>query len=102
MAIDAKRVDANGNIRTVRLTTDDPSDVDLIGALGGKGNLITLGQIGTWEVLTTSEAPDEALVVGRPPFISDYPKRRTSCTLDDDKISQIVKLIRDGWKILHP
>jgi hypothetical protein len=98
--IDAKRIDAKGGITTVPLSSEDPADIDLVNALGGKGHLMTLGQIGPWEVLSTSDRKDETLVIGRPPYISDHPKRRSSCTLDDKKVTRIAALVREGWGLL--
>jgi hypothetical protein len=96
MSIDAKRIDAAGDVITIQLP-DDPSDVDLIKVLGGKGDLVTRGWIKEWEVLTADGTT--TLVVGRPPPISSAPKRRTSCNLTDSQVMKLVKLVNDGWAI---
>ena len=100
MSIDAKRINSTGTVSTVTLTTDDPSEVDILDALGGKGNLVTLGRIGPWEILKTSEPNSDTLVIGAAPYIDAHPKRRTSCTLDDQKIKGLNALVNSGWLFL--
>lgn len=81
MAIVAKKVGSDGSVEDIYLA-DDPSDQSLIDTLGGQGDLVTVGYVGRWEILTTSKS-DDHLIVGNTPHISDWPKKRDTCTLDD-------------------
>lgn len=84
MPIDAKIVDAKKNVRTVTFHDDDPSDVELIKALGGKDgdDFDYLGEVDQWSVIRLKGGRDR-MVVGTPPQNSAPVKRRQSCALTD-------------------
>lgn len=89
-----KKVCGNGSIEDIWVS-DDPTDQELIDALGGQGNLVTEKQWeDQWEILKSTES-DDYLIVGVPPHISaDSPKRKT-CNLSDQQAKNIVRAIVD-------
>jgi hypothetical protein len=93
--IEAKSVNQNGHVTTVQLP-DDPSDSDLIKALGGGDNCVSLAQVGDWEVLRVSGQTNPTLVVGAAPPMSAETKRRKTCPLADSKIIALVRFL-DDW-----
>lgn len=97
MPINAKIVDAAGEVKTIKLP-DNPSDEDLIRALGAKGYLVAhRAWAGGYEVLGTIDGNGATLIVGLPPHMNGPPTLRTSCNLTDDQAKGLVKLVTSGW-----
>ena len=86
VSIVAKKIGSDGSVENIFLD-DDPDDQRLIDALGGGGDLVTVWSVGPWEILTTSKS-DDHLIVGVPSYISDWPKKRETCTLDDNLLKE--------------
>ena len=82
--------------RAIVLNSDDPTEVEIAEALGCTGDLVTLGQIGDWEVLSASVSGGDILVIGRPPIIGGASKR-LSCTLDDQTVKSVAVAVRHVW-----
>lgn len=91
MAITAKRVSPDGSVEDVHLN-DNPDNMDLINALGGRGDIVTLGWIFSWEILKTTEGED-ILVVGAPPFIDVLNPRRQTCDFGDQKARDVIRAL---------
>lgn len=89
-----KKVCGDESVEDISVS-DDPTDPDLIDALGGLGDLVKVGEWeDQWVILTTTESNDY-LIVGFPPYISaDSPKRRT-CNLSDQQAKNLVRAIVD-------
>ena len=88
MTITAKKVRGNSNVENVSLS-DDPTDRELICALGGKGELVSVGIVCQWQVITTDQT-DDHLIVGVPPYVVDLSKSRECCTLSDKLSRKLV------------
>ncbi|MBY5684841.1 hypothetical protein HFO32_22215 [Rhizobium leguminosarum] len=90
MTIDAKIVDAKKQVRTVSFHDDDPSDIELIKALGGKegDDFEYLGEVDQWSVIRLKGGSDR-MVVGKPPQNSAPVKRRQSCVLADGQAASV-------------
>ena len=84
MTITAKKVSPDGFVVDVSLD-DNPTDVDLIKALGGEGqsDIVTIGQVYSWEILKIAEC-DDLLIVGAPPYMGSGSQRQT-CNLKDQQ-----------------
>ena len=99
LSIVAKKVCSNGSVKDVELDCD-PTDKQLVDELGGQGDLVKVGEVGQWDILTTTESEDY-LIVGPPPNISDRRKKRETCTLDDELLrKQAIKGIKALIKLL--
>ena len=93
--IDAKLVNAAGKVTTIRLQ-DDPSDADLIKALGGGPAIVTRGVVGAWEALRIAGTSAPTLVIGAAPYLHAQVKQRQTCNLPDAKVQALVTFI-DHW-----
>lgn len=99
MTIQAKKIDKSYNLVDIKLP-DDPSEKDILSAIAGTGDVVTVGVIGPWELLGDTGGTGDRLVVGRPPYIHADPKKRISCDLKNEKVVALVKLVDDGHKML--
>lgn len=90
MTIDVKIVDDKKNIRTISFQDDDPSDTELIKALGGTDgdDYEYLGEVDQWSVIRLKGGSDR-MVVGKPPEIDAAFKRRQSCVLTDSQAASV-------------
>lgn len=93
MMIKAKIV-SDRSVATVDLR-DDPSDKDLLDALGSRGDIVHRATVGDWDVLRGSDVGGRTLVIGNSPYLGEAPKTRKSCTLSDDQSQNLVKTIED-------
>lgn len=95
MRLIGKILQPSGQITDVTFQNSDPSEKDLLNAIGSPENYVTLGRVDNWEVL--APAPYEKgketkfLVIGAPPNIDSDPKLRRSCDLNDEQVVQLVK-----------
>lgn len=92
MPIIAKIVSTTGAVRHVTLT-DDPTDQEIINALGGKvgDDYATLGQANGYEVLRLKNGSTDKIVIGDPPQNSAPVKQRASCTISDTHAVNLAK-----------
>lgn len=92
MPIIAKIVTTAGAVRHVTLS-DDPSDQEIINALGGKvgDDYDTLGQANGYEVLRLKNGSTDKIVIGEPPQNSAPVKQRRSCTISDTNAANLAK-----------
>lgn len=90
MAIDVKIVDDKKTVRTISLQDDDPSDIELIKALGGTDgdDFEYLGEVDQWSVIRLKGGSDR-MVVGSPPQNDAAVKRRQSCVLADGQAANV-------------
>ncbi|EPR22618.1 hypothetical protein L905_20550 [Agrobacterium sp. TS43] len=92
MPIIAKIVSTTGAVRHVTLS-DDPSDQEIIDALGGKvgDDYDMLGQANGYEVLRLKNGSTDKIVIGAPPQNSAPIKQRASCTISDTNAANLAK-----------
>ena len=92
MTITAKKISPDGSVVDVSLD-DDPTDIDLIKALGGKrqSDIVTIGWIHSWEFLKIAEC-DDLLIVGAPPYVGSNPQRQT-CDLNDQQARAAIRAL---------
>lgn len=93
--IEAKVLDSSGNVKTCQLA-DDPSDQQIIAALGAGRDIVTVGAVGDWEAVRIAGAKAPTLVIGAPPYLHADVKSRQSCNLSSDQVIALVAFI-DGW-----
>ena len=92
MTITAKKISPDGSVVDVPLD-DDPTDINLIKALGGEGqsDIATIGQIYSWEILKIAEC-DDLLIVGAPPYMGSGSQRET-CNLNDQQARAAIRAL---------
>jgi hypothetical protein len=96
MTIEAKLISAAGTVSTVQLP-DDPSDAELMSAIGVSGDFATLGVIRGWEVFGGADTARPFLVIGKAPDNVGRPQGRATCTLKDGQASLIASLVELAW-----
>lgn len=84
MTIDVKIVDAARNVKTVTFPTADPSDAELIAAMGGGPDvdIHPVGDVEEWAVFKLSGGKDR-LVIGKWSYGEGPNKSRITCNLSD-------------------
>ncbi len=91
MAIQAKRIDPDGNVTTIDLD-DNPSDMQIVEALGGTddGDLLYRGTVDGWEVHALfTDMNGDFLIIGEAPDSEENYLGRASCNLTDDQVRDI-------------
>ncbi|MBX5160402.1 hypothetical protein HJB89_25290 [Rhizobium sp. NZLR8] len=90
MPFDAKIVDPAKNVSTVTFPTDDPTDVELIAALGGGADvdIHPVGDVEPWAVLKLSGGTDR-LIIGKWSHGDGPSKRRITCDITDAEAVRI-------------
>lgn len=87
--IKAKLV-SNQSVTTIDLS-DDPSDQELLDALGSEGGLVSCAIVRDWEALRGSDTGVRTLVVGSAPSHGNTHPVRKSCDLTDKEASELVR-----------
>ncbi len=94
MPINAKIVDADNNVTTVTFQSANPSDPELIAALGGEGdvNIHPVSDPEPWAVFKLTGGTDR-LVIGKWTHGSDVDGGRVSCDIDDAEAVRAARLV---------
>lgn len=94
MPINAKIVDVDNNVKTVIFQSHNPSDRELIAAMGGDDgvDIHPVGDYEPWAVFKLSGGADR-LLIGKWTHGGDVNGRRISCDIDDD---EAIKAVREA------
>lgn len=101
MAITAHIIDSGKFTHSVSFADHDPSETELIFALGGIESdmaAITMGAVGKVEVNFVASQPKRRMVIGIAPKISHHPKERPDVTLTATQAENLVASVETLWK----